>query len=346
MNSIRDLRLLANQISSKTRSKIAWDDFAESKEKKSDTESERFFNGFMQWSTADNNTFFPASSVVKQLPPGYYDIGQTMTGQTYFKKKAVKSEALIKFPDSTTDRVINEIEKFWGLEDEFIASGFLYRRGIALYGPPGSGKTCILRLVIDNLINAHRGVVVDFGSPYTFEAGYEVLRQIHPDMPLVVLMEDLDSILARNSESDVLNLLDGIDDIRKAVFLATTNYPEKLGSRILNRPGRFDKKFFVDMPNREARELFIRSKIGGEEEIQRWADDTDGLSIAHIKELFVATQILGDPYEEALGVLKDMVHTPSSSVFDGYSVISGSNTDWDLFGNGKAYRLAKKAFKK
>jgi len=111
-----------------------------------------------------------------------------------------------------------------------------------------------------------------------------------------------------------------VRDIHKAVFLATTNYPEKLGSRILNRPSRFDKKFFIAMPNRLAREMFIRSRLENESEIQKWADDTDGLSIAHIKELFVATKILGDSYDEALGVLKEMRSTPSSELFDDFEI--------------------------
>lgn len=347
MNSIFQLKKLARDLSDLSSfKKQAFDDYVEKCEEASvdilDVEKERF-NNFCQWTTGDGQTFFPASRVVDQLPPGYYDIASSMTGGLFFKNKSAKSEKLLRFPDSESDQVISEIEKFWTLGPKFAEYKIPYKRGIILYGPPGSGKTCILRIAIDNLIKKQNGIVVDFPDPYLFEEGYNILRQIHPEKPLVVLMEDLDAILNRNSESSVLNLLDGVKDIHKAVFLATTNYPEKLGSRILNRPSRFDKKFFIGMPNKEAREMFIRTKLSDDKEIDRWVEDTDGFSIAHIKELFVANKLLGDPYDQALEVLQAMKQTPSSEIFDDYN--SKASANWmQSAGSGKPYLVAKKAF--
>ena len=306
-------------------------------------ESAKRFNSFVQWTTSDGDTFFPAGRVSRQLPPGYYDIGQTMSGELFFKRKAIKAEKLLRFPDSTFDKVLANIESFWELEERFATEGIPYRRGIALYGPPGSGKTCILRIAIDNLVNKRKGVVIDFPSPFMFEEGYRVLRQVHANMPMVVLMEDLDSILERHMESDVLNVLDGVTDIHNAVFLATTNYPQKLGSRILNRPSRFDQKYFVGMPNREAREMYIRTKLSEEAEIQRWADDTKDFSIAHVKELFVANKIFGDSYDNALKVLREMSSTPSSELFDNYDIKTDPES-WAMYGSGRPYKMAKAAF--
>lgn len=313
---------------------------------------------YVQWTSPDNESYYPAGNVAKQLPPGYYALKSSMMG-LYFERKEPKTEKLLRFPDSTTDAVIEEIESFWGKENKFRESEIPYKRGMCLYGPPGSGKTCTIRLVIENLTKEHDGLVIDFPDYVgLFKEGYEALRQIHPDMPLVVLMEDLDAILRRSSESEIMNLLDGVFNIDRTIFLATTNYPEKLGSRILNRPSRFDKKIFVGMPSAEAREMYLRSKLIDEDDdtINRWVEDTNGMSIAHLKELFVANKILGDPYESAIKTLKSMKVTTSSSTFDDYTIESTKGTSsysdflaekevyWESWGreDGKLYAEAKK----
>ena len=295
---------------------------------------------YVQWTTSDDTKYYPAGRVVKQLPPGYYAIKEGMGG-IFFQRKPIKTERLLRFPDAGSDSVIEEIENFWNLEDRFRKSDVPYKRGIIMYGPPGSGKTCAMRIVVDNLIKNREGIVVDFPGTYLFKESYETLRQIHEGMPLIILMEDLDAILNRN-ESEVLNLLDGMYGIDKTVFLATTNYPEKLGSRIMNRPSRFDKKIFIGMPSSEAREIFIRSKLieESDDEVSKWVEDTDGFSIAHIKELYVANTILGDPYDTALVTLRKMKSQDISSSFDDYKL----NESWEKYGTGEVYKEAKKKF--
>lgn len=136
-------------------------------------------------------------------------------------------------------------------------------------------------------------------------------------------MEDIDSIIETNSESEVLNVLDGVNQIDKVVFLATTNYPERLGDRIINRPSRFDKRFKIGHPNAESRRIYFEFIIGGKEKVEelkidleRWVNDTEEFSIAHLKELFVAVVILGDSYEDAIETLTAMREENLSSKDD------------------------------
>ena len=154
------------------------------------------------------------------------------------------------------------------------------------------------------------GIVINFRHPGLFLAGIRALRQIQPDIPIVAIMEDIDSILNNCNESSVLNVLDGVNDIDKVVFLATTNYPDRLGDRIINRPSRFDKRFSIGFPNKASRKVYFEHLIGGRDipdiDLKKWVKDTDEMTIAHLKELFVAVVILGDTYEEAIETLQGM----------------------------------------
>jgi SpoVK/Ycf46/Vps4 family AAA+-type ATPase len=163
------------------------------------------------------------------------------------------------------------------------------------------------------------GIVIKFSDPYLFIDGMRVLRQIQPKTPVVVILEDIDSTLQMFNESEILNILDGVNEVKKIVFLATTNYPEKLGARIVNRPSRFDKRFRIGYPSKESRKMYFEFLIGGgnadkleqkikelDLNIDQWVEDTEDMSIAHLKELFVQVIIIGDPYEEAIETLKSM----------------------------------------
>jgi len=313
---------------------------------------------FIQW-TSYNNDYYPAGPVAKDLPPGYYNINQSMSG-LYFTRKEIKTESLFRFPDTSGDKVINEINNFWSLESKFRDNGLPYKRGILMYGPPGSGKTSVIRIVIDEMVSKHDGIIIEFPSIYLFKEAYEALREIHPNVRIIVLMEDLDQVMNHTSQPDMLNLLDGVYRIHNVIFLATTNYPEKLKSNIMNRPTRFDKKIFMGMPNEEARRIFIKNKLVNDDVsiIDQWVKDTKGMSIAHIKELFIANRILNEPYSVALETISRMGEFISSSEFDEYQSksckIQESKSNHkdrhssilESCGNGNVYKSLRRAMKR
>lgn len=283
-----------------------------------DDKEQGFLSSYVHWTSSDGRIFVPAAPTVQILIPGVYEIDQSSNIGLYFEKIPVRSEGLIRFPDTNSDRVVSEIQKFWDREDVFNSYDLIYKRGILLYGPPGSGKSCTIQLIMEDVV--HRdGIVIKLTDPYIFIDGMRVLRQIQPETPVVVILEDIDSILEVYNESDVLNILDGVNEVKKVVFLATTNYPEKLGGRIVNRPSRFDKRFRIGFPSKVSRRLYFEFLIGkGDEEtlrekvkelnldLDRWVRDTDEMSIAHLKELFIQVVIIGDSYEEAIETLKNM----------------------------------------
>jgi len=270
---------------------------------------------FEQWATSDGKIFIPAAKTLKELIPGCYEIMSCPSTGIYFEKIPVKTEGLLRFPQTNSEKVVKEIQKFWEREKWFRRFDLAYKRGIILWGPPGSGKSSTLQLIMNDVIN-RGGVVIKFGYPKLFIEGMRILRQIQPTIPIIVLMEDMDSIIESFTESDVLNILDGVDQVDRTIFLATTNYPEKLGPRIINRPSRFDKRFKIDHPNAESRKMYLEYIIGKNEDlnidVDKWVADTEKFSLAHLKELFVAVVILGDEYKNALKSLRSMKESISS----------------------------------
>lgn len=270
-----------------------------------------------QW-TKMNGNYTLVGSTTDALPPGYYDIASS-NNQLWFVPVARRYDKIIRFPHAQVDKVIDEIERFWEKEDIFRRFNLSYKRGILMHGPPGSGKTSALQLIARDVVE-RGGVVILFDSDL-FGSAYRQLRHVQPDVPVVVLMEDLDALLDGRSESAVLNILDGAEGVRKVVFVATTNYPENLGPRIWNRPSRFDRRVFVGHPDEVGRKMYLESLIEGHEneldvDVEQFVKQTRGMSLAHLKELFVATQIIGMEFDEAITHLKEMKNNRPTSADD------------------------------
>jgi len=264
---------------------------------------------YIQWSSDNGVTFFPCSKTHKKLTPGFYETIK-VRGSLGLQLFPVKTDELIRFPDSVFDRVIDEITTFWDRGDVFEKYGLIHKRGLLLYGKQGGGKSCLVQLISEDVIK-RGGIVLKFTAPMWTSTMLKAIREIQPNTPIVVLMEDIDAIIAEYCESDVLNILDGVDRVDKSVFVATTNYPERLPQRLINRPSRFDKRFEIGYPNESSRRIFFEHLFSKEKkgswDIDKWVEATDKMSFAHLKELFVASVILGDPFEEALATLREMM---------------------------------------
>lgn len=269
-----------------------------------------------RWSVVGGDTYIlNTAPEVAKLEPGIYSMMSTQQGFFFVRSGDIR-ESLLRMPGTPAEEVVSEIEKFWGLQERYEHYGFAHKRGILLYGPPGSGKSCTLKLISKDVI-ARGGVVFIFKGADLFTHGYNIFRRAQPDTPIVCLMEDLDAILKKNqsTESEVLNLLDGAEPMHKVVFVATTNYPEELRERIKNRPSRFDRRFLVDHPSAEGRRMYLESLLPEGEElesIEQYVKDTQGMSLAHLKELFTGTVVYGNDYAKVLKELQTMAGAISS----------------------------------
>lgn len=270
------------------------------------------------WAIYNGRQYAACETAVRHLPAGQFTIEYDNTIGIYFNKADINLDDLVMLPDSVSDNVINEIRSFWTKEEHFRKFGFLWKRGVLLWGPPGSGKTTTLQMISNEVI-ANGGISVYVGDPNLAAKGLKILRTVEPTRPLVVMLEDVDAIIDEHGESDLLALMDGELQIDNVVFVATTNYPEELDQRFVCRPSRFDVVRMIDMPTEDARRIFIQAKNKRlatpetEEELQQWVKYTKHFSIAHIKELIVSVEVFEVPFKEAVDRLNALINSQPKS---------------------------------
>jgi hypothetical protein len=260
-----------------------------------------------QWGVKDG-TYSPIGATATKIKAGVYQFVNNGIGIVANPVNLVTDD-LIELPDPTCAQVLAGIEKFWTIEDRYRRHGLLYKRSVGLYGPPGGGKTATVILLARKLI-AQDGLVILYGN--WANEGLTMLRKVEPKRRIVCIMEELDDILD-GWESEVLSLLDGEQQVDGIVYVATTNHFDQLPSTIVNRPSRFDEWISVGMPLPAIRAAYLAKAAPqlSPEQTKQWVADTEGFSIAHLKEMVVAVLCLDVPYAEVLARLRKMLGVKS-----------------------------------
>ena len=272
------------------------------------------------WGTLQDEEFTPAFTSVPKVPAGIYEVvWNRQLNQHTLKKQPFKTDELYQLPSYEIMDILRDIQNFWDRKDKYKEYNFVHKRGILMYGEPGCGKSGIIQLIAKQLIE-NDGIIInikDQDDVDYFMDFISTFRKIEPNRPLIVLLEDIDSIAGENSHSTsrLLNILDGVKQIEDVVYIATTNYPEKLQDRITNRPSRFDRRYKVELPNEEIREAYIRHKLTDEDienvDIKEWVKRTEGMSLSHLKEVVISTIVMGREFEEVMENLEGLNKAPS-----------------------------------
>lgn len=254
-----------------------------------------------------------------KLESGLYSISTDMAGQAIFTIVEQMTDELLRFPDERYDLVIEELRKFWESEPKYKALGFTHTRGLGLYGPPGSGKTMLLNLVIEAIIKSG-DVVFTTRSPYELGACLKQFREVEPDRQVAVRLEDFDGMMY--DEDRLLNLLDGDSKVNRVLYLATTNHKDRLSERI-QRPGRFDRWVEIGHPPAAGRKAYLNGKIGHlveDDVVAGFVEQTDGLSFGALRELLVSVYCLDNDAATTIKRLRDHQRLgPAKSAVDGWS---------------------------
>jgi AAA+ superfamily predicted ATPase len=272
------------------------------------------------WGVVGDQTFIPSYKNIDTVPNGLYSVIFDESSRSYaLKKYSFETDELYELPSFELNEIITDISNFWLNYEKYQKYNFIHKRGILMYGEPGCGKSGIIQLITKSIINDD-GIAINIKNQDdldTFSTFIPTFRKIEPKRKLIVILEDIDSIVGegRYYTSIFLNMLDGITQIENVVYLATTNYPEKLEERITNRPSRFDRRFKIDLPNDEIRKNYILNKIQDDDidkiDIDLWVNKTKGMSLSHIKELFISVIICGKNFNDVINNLTDMKIKPT-----------------------------------
>lgn len=237
---------------------------------------------------------------VKTLPPGFYDIVQSMRGFN-LAPKTVISDDLIDIPGTVADEVFNDIDSFLGCRQNYRDYGLTHKRGYLFYGPPGSGKTSLAMMLARRFVNVIGGVVVYIDDVSGFYNAVDIIKTVEPGRPSMYLIEEADNIIDNVA---CLGILDGEHSLNGAVFVAMTNYKDQLPPRIANRPGRFDRVIKVDCPPEVVQIEYLRrvEARGGKhphapENIVKALSGIP-VSMAHLREAFISHVLMGTALPE------------------------------------------------
>ena len=273
-----------------------------------------------QWSVLQNDQFAPSYVSISHVPSGLYEMKWNSSLQTWvLAKQALNIDELYELPSPEIESILSDIKIFWRKRETYKEYNFVHKRGILLYGDPGCGKSGIIQLCVKNLIEEENGIVINIKEDEDFKAFVEfvpTIRTIEPERPLIVILEDIDSLAGedRYSTTKLLNILDGVKQIENVVYIATTNYPEKLQERITNRPSRFDRRYEVQMPSRAIRESYIKNKLSDDDlkniNLEEWLDSSEDMSLSHLKELVISVIVMGKDFKESLATLNALSDKP------------------------------------
>jgi len=180
--------------------------------------------------------------------------------------------------DGVMEDLLKDVAKFINREEWYVSRNIPHRRGYLLEGPPGCGKTSLIRVVASefNLPLC----CVHLKSSRVGEAGIEALLQKAPE-GAIIFIEDIDcaeqggvtsrtgqvdsSIAVVDGQSDpdrvtmseLLNAIDGLGAQTGRLLFMTTNHPERLDDALI-RDGRIDRRYHLGKANRQmAKRIFL-----------------------------------------------------------------------------------------
>ncbi|MEO6306148.1 MAG: ATP-binding protein [Bacteroidia bacterium] len=294
---------------------------SEQKEEKAVTKPD-----YIQWAQVGESSFFPEGEIklTKQIPAGVYDILYNQQKGYYLKGKQISLDELFILTSPEQGQILSDIQTFWKRKSDFKKYKFTYKRGILLFGPAGCGKSSVINLLASEIVSELKGIVLYLNSSddlVRFQAIMPMLRQIEPDKQVLCVMEDLETFTSyREAETQLLNVLDGINQMDNVVYLGTTNFPEQLKERILNRPSRFDRRYEVGYPNEDVRREYFKKKLSEDDltkiDLKAWVKQTKNLSLAHLGEIVKSVCALGNSFEDTMKLLNEMKKKLSSFDFE------------------------------
>ena len=235
-------------------------------------------------------------------------------------KVYVKSSNGIKFTDVAGEdeakENLTEIVEYLHDPDKYKEIGASMPKGILLVGPPGTGKTMLAKAVAGEanvpFFSMSGSEFVEMFVGMGASKVRDLFRQAKEKAPCIVFIDEIDAIgkkrdgqVGGNDEREqtlnqLLTEMDGFEGNNGVIILAATNRPESLDPALL-RPGRFDRRVPVELPDLKGREKILKvhaRKI-------KVADNVDFNKIARMASGASGAELANIVNESALRAVRD-----------------------------------------
>ena len=208
---------------------------------------------------------------------------------------------------------LQEVVSFLRSPERFTAIGARIPKGVLLVGPPGTGKTLLARAIAGEagvpFFSMAASEFVELFVGVGASRVRDLFRQAKAKAPCIIFIDEIDAVGRQrgagigggNDEREqtlnqLLTEMDGFADNAGVILLAATNRPDVLDAALM-RPGRFDRRITVDLPDRQGREdilaVHARSRpLADTVRLRDWASRTPGFSGADLANLLNEAAIL------------------------------------------------------
>lgn len=223
----------------------------------------------------------------------------------------IESKTGIKFADvagqEEAKEALSEIVDFLHNPAKYTAVGAVMPKGALLVGPPGTGKTLLAKAVAGEanvpFFSISGSEFVEMFVGMGAAKVRDLFKQAQEKAPCIVFIDEIDTIGKRRDQGNLpggndereqtlnqlLSEMDGFDGTKGVVLLAATNRPEVLDPALL-RPGRFDRRIPVELPDLQGRVAILQvhiKKVKTEpgislETIARTAAGASGADLANV----------------------------------------------------------------
>lgn len=223
---------------------------------------------------------------------------------------------------------LTEVVDFLNKPEKYVEIGAKMPKGALLVGPPGTGKTMLAKAVAGEanvpFFSISGSEFVELFVGMGASKVRDLFKQANEKAPCIVFIDEIDAIGKKrdakglgggNDEREqtlnqLLSEMDGFDSSKGVVILAATNRPETLDPALL-RPGRFDRRIPVELPDLQGREDILKVhakkiKLGDNVDFRRMARMASGASGAELANMINEAALRAVKYERKFVTQEDL----------------------------------------
>jgi SpoVK/Ycf46/Vps4 family AAA+-type ATPase len=249
-----------------------------------------------------------------KIPAGHYKFQYDQERDSvYFKNIDFNVDKIVDLPTKEFQKLTEEFETFLKSETKKLYKdyGFVYKRSTLVYGVPGTGKSVLTSRIAREVVE-RGGVVLYDPNIYFLDRAVKAINDMDPSQTVLVVLEEIDSVISMDPRAEpyLLKLLDGQAQLNNIIYLATTNYLEKVPVRLL-RPGRMSSVIEITFPDRDCRAFYLNTLFPNLDVKLKTKiiEYSDNFSVDELKEMVLCVTCLGQTPEyirDKIGKIKNL----------------------------------------